>query len=167
MHCSFLETVAFYSVLLEPFLIMSVYIYSIMSKSSLQGLLRQTVELLFSHPITLSSSYLGASWSGSYSLILLPHRSCSAPLHLLPSDPTPPNPLQPRIHIYRQHFRCSFITPLDEKNTHVTQSSRPDCQVCANGRAQAIARQDQWSQQDAQKIALRYVITTSTLSSID
>ncbi|KAM0796445.1 hypothetical protein BDR22DRAFT_867479 [Usnea florida] len=55
MHCSFLETVAFYSVPLEPFLIMSVYIYSTMSKSSLQGHLRQTVELLLSHPLPLSS----------------------------------------------------------------------------------------------------------------
>ena len=145
MHCSFLETVAFYSVPVEPFLIMSVYIYSIMSKSSIQGLLRQTVELLFSHPITLSSII---PWSQLVRLLLfnpthIPVLLCAFAFVTFESCPS--HPPQPRVHIYRQHLHCSLIIPLDEKIAHVTQSSRPDGQVCANGRAQAIARQGQWS----------------------
>ena len=48
-HMFIFRTVAFYSKVNDNY----VYIYSTMSKSSLQGLLRQTVELLFSHPIII------------------------------------------------------------------------------------------------------------------
>ena len=112
---------------------------------------------------TSLSSYRGASWSGSYSLILLTpiaYRSCSAPFHQSPLIHT-------CTHIH--HISTVYCTiSLDDKIANVTKSSRrPDCQVCADGCAQAVAGQEPCSQQDASKIALRYVLAVFALPLID
>lgn len=112
-------------------------------------------------PPTPSPSSLGASWSGSYSLILLTpiaYRSCSAPLALSPLHYI-------CIHIHRNPT-AYYTTPLEEKSAHVTKSSWAKCQVCANGCAQAVPGQRQCSQQDASKITLRYVHVVSGFLSV-
>ena len=109
-------------------------------------------------PPTLSTSYLGASWSGSYPLILLTpiaYRSCSAPF-----DSSPTILICTHSHIIST---AHYTLALAEEIANVTKSSRADCQVCADGRAQTVTGQDQCSQQDASKIALRYVLAVSAL----
>ena len=118
---------------------------------------------LLSLSLSLSSSYLGASWSGSHSLILLlttiAYRSCFAPF-----DSTFRNHIDN--HNLQNPTRYDILS-LEEKIANVTKSSRADCQVCADCCAQAIAGQEQCSQQDAPKIALRSVPTVPALPLCD
>ena len=124
-----------------------------MSESSLQGLLRQTVELLFSHPIIIIIIII-IPWSQLVRLLLFnTTHTNSIPVLLCAFR------LTPLTHICN-HIRnistAHHTTSLDEKTANVTKSSRADCQVCADGCAQAVPGQEQRSQQDASKIALRY-----------
>ena len=113
-------------------------------------------------PILSSPLHIGASWSGSYPLILL--ITNSTPVLLCALLTRPFQSTLPSIFIFirfPQSIHIQYL--LRRENINVTQSSRADCQACAGGCAQTVARQEQCNWQDAPKIALGYVLVVSAI----